>query len=62
MADCVLEMEVVAYEDLGTESIKRLVVRDLPLTVALDTLGNDFYVDGQRRYLDGLSAFEKTVE
>ncbi|NLI23072.1 MAG: TRZ/ATZ family protein [Clostridiales bacterium] len=62
MADCVLEMEVVAYHDLGTESIKRLVVRDLPLTVAVDTLGNDFYVDGQQRYLDERAALEKITE
>ena len=51
MADCIENVQVVAYDDLGTESIKRLVVRDLPLTVAIDTLGNDFYREGQKRYL-----------
>ena len=50
MAACVQAVEVVAYDDLGTESIKRLTVKDLPLTVAIDTLGNDFYTEGQRRY------------
>lgn len=39
MAACVEALEVVAYDDLGTESIKRLTVRDLPLTVALDAQG-----------------------
>ena len=55
MATCVQSVEVVAYDDLGTESIKRLQVRDLPLTVALDTLGGDFYVEGQARYLQQVS-------
>ena len=50
LAACVQSVEVVAYPDLGTESVKRLVVRDFPLTVALDTLGNDFYLEGPKRY------------
>lgn len=54
MAACVESVEVVAYDDLGTESIKRLVVHNLPLTVAIDTLGNDFYREGQRRYLESI--------
>ena len=44
MAACVSACEVVAYEDLGTESIKRLTVENLPLTVAVDALGDDFYL------------------
>ena len=51
LASCVENVEVVAYPDLGTESIKRLTVRDLPLTVALDPRGGDFYAEGQKRYL-----------
>jgi fumarate hydratase subunit beta len=51
MAACVTDVTVVAYDDLGTESIKRLTVRNLPLTVAIDTLGGDFYREGQSRYL-----------
>ena len=50
MAACVEKLEVVAYDDLGTESIKRLVVRDLPLTVALDARGGDAYAMGAARY------------
>ncbi len=52
MAACVEELTVVAYEDLGTESIKRLRVRDLPLTVAVDSLGADAYEKGIQAYLD----------
>ena len=44
MAACVTACDVVAYEDLGTESIKRLTVQDLPLTVAVDAEGNDYYL------------------
>ena len=45
-----MALEVVAYDDLGTESIKRLTVRDLPLTVALDAQGGDAYAMGVERY------------
>ena len=51
MAACVKECQVVAYEDLGPESIKRLVLEDLPLWVAADCRGNDYYQMGQERYL-----------
>lgn len=43
LADCVLRCDVVAYDDLGTESIKRLEIREMPLTVAVDCHGGDAY-------------------
>ena len=46
--------EIVAYEDLGTEAIRRLTVERLPLTVVIDTLGNNLYELGPRRYLKSL--------
>jgi fumarate hydratase subunit beta len=51
LSQCVQSVEVVAYEDLGTESIKRLTVKDLPLVVAIDCQGNDIYELGPERYL-----------
>lgn len=51
MAACVEQVEVVAYDDLGTESIKRLQVRNLPLTVAVDAQGMDAYEMGVNAYL-----------
>lgn len=51
MAACVEQVEVVAYDDLGTESIKRLHVRNLPLTVAVDSRGMDAYEMGVNAYL-----------
>ncbi len=50
MAKCVESVEVVAYEDLGTESIKRLRIKDMPLTVAIDCVGGDLYQDAFERY------------
>lgn len=61
MAACVTDVTVVAYDDLGTESIKRLTVRGLPLTVAIDTLGGDFYREGQRRYLHSVALDEQII-
>jgi fumarate hydratase subunit beta len=51
LARCVESSEVVAYEDLGAEAIRRLVVRDMPLTVVVDSAGNDLYRVGRESYL-----------
>lgn len=53
MASCIRQLDVVAYEDLGTESIKRLLIEDMPLTVAIDSLGQDAYQQGTHAYLSG---------
>lgn len=39
----ILASEVIAYEDLGTEAIRRLTVKDFPTVVIIDTDGNDLY-------------------
>ena len=54
LSACVESIEVVAYEDLGTESIKRLTVKDLPLVVAIDSQGGDIYELGPKDYLSQL--------
>ena len=51
MAACVTSCEVVAWDDLGPESVKKLVVLDLPLIVAVDAFGRDAFEEGQRNYL-----------
>lgn len=43
LADRVVSAEVVAYEDLGPEAVRRLVVADLPLIVAYDTHGGSVF-------------------
>ena len=48
---CIRSAAVVAYEDLGAEAIYRLEVEDFPVTVIVDTLGNDLYETGPKSYL-----------
>ena len=43
MSKCIVESEIIAYEDLGAEAVRKLVVRDMPLIVAVDSQGNDLY-------------------
>ena len=50
MARCVKSVRMVAFEELGTEAIRALEVRDLPLIVAIDTEGNDIYSTGPQAY------------
>ena len=51
LARCVTVCEVVAYHDLGTEAIHKLEVSNMPLTVVIDSLGNDLYRIGREEYL-----------
>lgn len=53
---CVTSCQTVCWEDLGPESVKRLTVEDMPLTVAVDTLGGDWYELGPKKYLRGLNS------
>ena len=50
IARCIQTAEVIAFDDLGCESIKRMEVRDLPLTLAIDSLGNDLFRQGRAEY------------
>jgi len=50
LAKRVKKAEIVAYEDLGTEAIRRLVVEDLPVIVVNDVKGNDLYLEGEKKY------------
>jgi fumarate hydratase subunit beta len=51
MAKCVKSSELIAYEDLGAEAIRKLYVENLPLIVVIDSLGNNYYEIGQEIYL-----------
>ncbi len=42
--------EVIAYEELGAEAVRRLEVKDFPATVINDTYGGDLYQEGKARY------------
>ena len=50
IARCIKRAEVIAYDDLGTEAIRRLEVAELPLVVLIDCAGNDLYQTGQAAY------------
>jgi fumarate hydratase subunit beta len=50
LARCVKEAEVVAYEDLDAEAIRRLVVEDFPVVVVNDLYGGDLYEEGRKKW------------
>ncbi len=43
LSKCIRESEVIAYDDLGTEAIRKLYVEDFPAIVVIDSEGNDLY-------------------
>ena len=50
LAKKVKKAQIVAYEDLGPEAIRKLEVEDLPVIVVNDVRGNDLYLEGERKY------------
>ena len=51
LSSCIKKSETVAYEDLGAEAICRLEVEDFPVTVIIDSYGNNLYETGRECYL-----------
>ena len=51
LGKCIKKAEIVAYEDLGAEAIRRLEVEDLPVIVIIDSEGNNLYETGRKAYL-----------
>ena len=43
LSKCITSSEVIAYDDLGTEAIRKLTVKDFPVIVVIDSEGNDLY-------------------
>ena len=54
MAASVKKLEIICWEDLGCEAVRRLEVEDMPLTVILDAHGGDLYQSGPAAYLASL--------
>ena len=50
LSKCIKESEVIAYDDLGTEAIRRLRVEDMPLVVVIDAEGRDLYESAAREW------------
>ena len=51
LSKCIKKAEVIAYEDLGAEAIRRLEVEDFPAIVIIDSEGNNLYETGRAAYL-----------
>ncbi len=56
MSACVNSVKVICWEDLGCEAVRELQVTDMPLTVVIDSQGNDLYQTGPAAYLDQIKS------
>ena len=54
LSKCIKKAEVIAYDDLGAEAIRRLEVEDFPAVVIIDSQGNTLYETGRAAYLESL--------
>lgn len=50
MSECIKSYEILAFADLGAEALAKIVVEKMPLIVAIDSKGNDFYKIGQEKF------------
>ncbi|MBR5714602.1 MAG: Fe-S-containing hydro-lyase [Clostridia bacterium] len=56
LSSCIKSAEIVCYEDLGAEAVRRLVVEDLPVVAVIDSEGCNLYETGVSAYLDSLKS------
>lgn len=52
LAKCIKSAELIAYEDLGAEALRKLYVENMPLVVIIDSEGNNLYEEGRTAYLE----------
>ena len=50
LSKCIISSEVIAYDDLGTEAIRRLEIKDFPVVVVIDSKGNNLYETAIEKY------------
>lgn len=50
LSKCIKKAEIIAYEDLGTEAIRKLEVEKLPAIVVIDSKGNNLYETATKQY------------
>ena len=50
LSKCITDSVIIAYEDLGTEAIRKLTVRDFPAIVVIDAEGNNIYETAWKEY------------
>lgn len=61
LSKCIKKAEVIAYDDLGAEAVRRLEVVDFPVVVVIDSEGNNLYETGKENYLKSIEQLYKTV-
>ena len=54
IAKSIVEAEIIAYEDLGAEAIRKIKVKDMPLVVIIDIEGTNLYEVGKENYLNSI--------
>lgn len=52
LSKCIKKSEVIAYDDLGTEAIRKMYVEDFPCVVVIDSKGNNLYETAVKDYLE----------
>ncbi|WP_343210238.1 Fe-S-containing hydro-lyase [Anaerolentibacter hominis] len=53
LSKCITGAEVIAYDELGTEAVRRLEVENFPVIVVIDSQGNNLYETAVADYLNG---------
>ncbi|MCI6977037.1 MAG: Fe-S-containing hydro-lyase [Lachnospiraceae bacterium] len=56
LAKCIKSSELIAYEDLQSEALRKLYVEDMPLVVIIDSYGNNLYETGPKEYLKSVES------
>jgi fumarate hydratase subunit beta len=52
LAKCIKTCELIAYEDLGAEALRKLYIEEMPLVVIIDSEGRNLYEEGRTAYLE----------
>lgn len=50
LSKCIIESEVIAYDDLGAEAIRKMKVKNFPVIVVIDSEGNNLYETAIKEY------------
>ncbi len=50
ISKCIRKCDIIAYDDLGPEAVRRLEVDEFPLIVVTDSSGGDQYIEGRKQY------------
>lgn len=51
ISQCVTYSQIIAFADLGPEAIRKLEIKDMPLVVIIDSVGNNLYEIGREKYI-----------